>query len=296
MSKHTFSIGLLVSCLVALLAIASCGGGASSPLNDLEAASGNTADSQSLAPMPDVLVSDTLPTLHQVSAPSPGDFEQIIDPIPDWWDNVWLTLHDSLASGDNVIDTLTPTYKSSNTTVESVLSGFHVGPGGTIIPEYSDALVLSSSPDHIAYATFGFTDIPDGEEILTITAHGHGAFESHANNGLYIGLGDMADGKYRWFGPYAPDAAEYKISTFGLDTANSNGRGYLTFAVYNGDQFTLTSLEVSVGERQLFPGFNWDLVQIQPLLPPDGYFNMDLIHPEDIVVPIPLPDPPLPGM
>jgi hypothetical protein len=294
MSKHSFTIGLLVSCLVALLAIASCGGGAGSPLSD-EALNGNSNESTQIA-QPDALVTVTMPTLRQVSAPTPPDDLLEIDPAPDWFDHIWLALHESLAHGDNAIDVLTPTYKSSSTTVESVITGWHVGPGGTINPEFSDALVLASEPGEMAYATFGFKDIPDGEEMLTITAHGYGAFGSHENNGLYIGIGSMEKGMYKWFGPYAPDADEYKVSTWGLDTANSDGHGYVTFAVYNGDQFTLLDLQVTIGDRTVFPGFDWDAIEILPLIPPGGYFDMDLINPEDLVIPIPHPDPPFPGI
>jgi len=287
-------IGLLVSCLVAALSIASCGGGAGSPLDAVEATDGSN---QVIAATdsPDVLNSDQMPSLREASAPNPGDYLEI-DPVPDWWDSYFLAIHDSLASGDNVIDVTTPTYKNSNASVESVIAGFHINGMGDIVPEYQDALVLSSNPGEMAYATFGFSDIPDGEEMLTITAHGYGNYGSHPNNGLYIGIGDMEDGVYEWFGPYAPDASEYKVSTWGLDTANSSGRGYVTFAVYNGDEFVLMDLEVEVGERQFFPGFDWDLIEIPSLIPPGGYFEMPWLSPQDLLddLPIPLPDPPMP--
>ncbi len=288
-------IGLLVSCLAAVLSIASCGGGAGSPLGDVEAANNNNNQLLTDSQAPSVLVSQEMPSLREASAPNPGDYFEV-DPIPDWFDSYFIALHDSLGSGDNVIDVTTPTYKSGNTTAESVITGWHIDPWGDLIPEYGDALVLSSEPLNMAYATFGFTDIPDGEEMLTITAHGYGNFGSHEGNGLYIGVGDMADGIYRWFGPYAPDASEYKVSTMGMDTANSSGRGYVSFVVYNGDEFVLTDLEISVGERMTFPGFNWDLVEIGQLLPPGGYFDMNLIDPNELGLPIPLPDPPHPDI
>ena len=285
-------IGLLVSCLVAVFAIASCGGGTNSPLDGVEAASSNQVVADN-SQVPDVLISEQMPTLREVSgpAPSPGDFLEI-DPIIDWFDHIFLALHDTLSSGDNVIDVTTPTYKNSNTSVETVLTGFHVDGWGHLIPEYGDALVLASEPGEMAYATFGFSGIPSGEEILSILAHGYGSFGTHDGNGLYIGIGNMDDGMYKWFGPYAPDAMEYEVSTWGMDTANSSGRGYVTFAVYNGDQFTLTDMQVTVGERFVHPGFDWDLIEIGNLLPPGGYFAMDMIDPSDF---FPIPDP-MPGI
>jgi hypothetical protein len=153
--------------------------------------------------------------------------------------------------------------------------------------------VLESNEGDMAYATFGFQDIPAGEHIKQVRAVGYGSYGDHDGNGLYIGMGNMAEGSYKWYGPYGPSEDEYIVKTWGMDTSNDDNRGYVTFAVYNGDSFTITGLEVTVGEHELF--FPWAELIIPEMQLPGGYFNMDLINPGDYLEELPIPDP-LPGL
>jgi hypothetical protein len=243
--------------VVAVLAAVSCSGTAVSPLGgDAEATSSeNSFEGYAISIGP--IVSPTPPTPREASAPDWGEFDEIVEPeLPPWMQElIFDGMHISLTSGENDVDHTDYMYSSDNVTVIPDIGG--------------DRVELASTPAAMSYVTYGFKDIPDGEEILRLEVTGTGAFGTGAGDGLYIGLGDYRRGAIRWVGPYAAED-DWVVNIWFMDNTNDQQRAYLTLAVAGGDTAEIEGLRVFVGGA------------------PDVFHEPIL---EQVAMEIPLPDP-----
>jgi len=261
-------LGLAVSCLAAVLAVG-CGGMQSSPLGDAEAVldNGGSDSGQSQA-----YVSDGFLSLHEVSKLAEEEELLPYDPeeYPQPSDLLWLLRHQSVASGENELDHTLMLAHSSNAEVTTGIVGWTLDGGGHIVPEYGDVVRLESSAGEMSYVTYALKDIPDGEEIRKIEIDGIGEFGTHAGAGLWIGVGDMDSGAYNWYGPKTETSGGYELSLFNPSSANDAHRAYFTLAVYNGDEFQINEIRVTIGEPAEFttPPFEMEfLFEVMPYEP-----------------------------
>jgi predicted small lipoprotein YifL len=249
----------MVLCLAALAALTGCQSGSPLDLND-EALN----DSQNVGEAPEPIVNPE-PVLPKEAAEykqvDPGHAKLIEDVLFD-------LRHIPLESGDNNdIDQGAYMYQSDNVTEEEVQVGTHIEideyGNMWVVGEYNTDVILKSTTGEMSYVTYGFKNIPEGEEIIKVTVRG--TMNTQMFNpfgGLYIGVSDYDNGNFRWFGPLGTEC-EYELNLWNIDTTNSKQRAYVTLAVYNGDHYTVQDIDVRVGKQLIIPGFNWDLLKFK---------------------------------
>jgi hypothetical protein len=243
--------------VVAVLAAVSCSGTAVSPLGGDTEATSPESSFEGYAVSIGPIVSPVPPSPRAASEPEWGEFDDIIEPEPSPWlqELLFDAMHISLTSGENDVDHTDYLYSSDN---------------ATVIPAPGDDHVeLASTPDAMSYVTYGFKDIPAGEEILRVEVAGTGTFGAEASSGLYIGLGDYRRGAIRWVGPYAAED-DWVVNVWFMDNTNDHQRAYLTLAVSGGDAAEIEDLRVFVGGM------------------PDVFREPIL---EEVAIEVPLPDP-----
>jgi hypothetical protein len=265
----------MVLCLAALAAFAGCQSG--SPLGVSDEA---LSDSQNVGDQQSPIVADQ-PALPKGSS----DFQQI-DPglSKQLQDMLYAMKHIPLESGENNdIDLGKYLDKSDNATEKSTYVGSHYQDDGyghmIVISEYRTDIVLQSGTGEMSYVTYGFRNIPEGEQLTKITVRG--TMDTQMFNpfgGLYIGVSDYDHGNFRWFGPLGTEN-EYTLNLFNINTTNSKQRAYVTLAVYNGDDYTVQDLDVKVGSQFFYPGFDWDK-EFNLFLNNEGIFDLGRLTPE----------------
>jgi hypothetical protein len=238
----------MVLCLAALAALTGCQSGSPLDLGD-EALS----DTQNAGEAPAPIVSDE-PVLPKGSS----DWQQFDPEVSETLKDLLFDLrHIPLQSGDNCcIDPQDYMYKSSNVEHD----------GGDV--------VLKSTTGQMSYVTYGFRNIPEGEEIIKVTVRG--TMDTQLFNpfgGLYIGISDYDLGQFRWFGPLGTEN-EYELPLWNIDTTNDSQRAYVTLAVYNGDHYTVQDIDVKVGTQFVIPDFDWKLFEMREYFQPDGTLDL----------------------
>ena len=166
------------------------------------------------------------------AASAPGDYIfddsiiEYIDPL------LFYFSHIPLVSGENEVD---------------VTEFMYHGDGAFI--DHSDIflsyVMLDSEPGTTSYVTYGFRDIPDGENITRVEVMGEGYFDDGAGNGLYIGISDPVADTYEWVGPFK-NGEDWAVNMWFMDNTSDLHRAYLTLMVAGGDDAEIRDLTIVV--------------------------------------------------
>lgn len=254
------SLKWVVSCsvAVAMLAVVSCSGNAVSPLGESTEAS-YSVDSEgnqygSVGPM--VADSPILPKGSSEPAPEIDDDMIEVDPHDLLDDLIFNLKHIELLSGENEVDHKNYMYHSEN-----AYTNF-------------DEVRLASTEEQMSFVTYGFRNIPEGEEIRRVEVTGNGDFAE--GTGLWIGIGDPEKETFKWTGPYTNED-DWVLNMFFMDNTNDLQRAYLTLAVSGGDMAYIHGLTVHVGglpEVEYGPIFEMGEYMIPLPDPfPDGFLD-----------------------
>jgi hypothetical protein len=166
------------------------------------------------------------------AASAPGDYifdDSIIEHIDPL---LFYFSHIPLVSGENEID----------------LTQFMYHGDGAYIDHsdiYLNYVVLDSEPGTTSYVTYGFRDIPEGENITRVELLGDGIFGDGAGNGLYIGIGDPEADTYEWVGPFK-NGEDWAVNMWFMDNTSELQRSYITLMVANGDDASIYTMKVYV--------------------------------------------------
>ena len=237
--------------VVTLLLSASCSGSAISPLGESEATTEVVASQP--APASDAIVLAEPPSPRLASAPAnPGD--EVTEQFD--WLGFYLK-HVPLESGENDVDVTQFLYRSANAFIDHD-------------DIYLNHVDLHSTETEMSYVTYGFRNIPEGENIVRVEIFGDGIFGDGPFNGLYIGISNAAKGTYEWAGPFQP-GMDWALDVWNLDSADDNNRAYMTFAVYGGDMAEIRELKVWVNGMQVMQApeleFMFDYVRFTDPIP-----------------------------
>jgi hypothetical protein len=220
----------VVSCsvAVAMLAVVSCSGNAVSPLGDNTEAS-YSVDSQgnmfgSVGPM--TVDSPVLPKSSSGPGPEIDDDMIEVDPHDLLDDLLFNMMHIALESGENEVDHKGYMYHSENAYINF------------------DEVRLASEETAMSFVTYGFRNIPAGEEIRRVEVTGNGEFSE--GSGLWIGIGDPEKDTFKWTGPYSNED-DWVLNMYFMDNTNDLHRAYLTLAVSGGDAAYIHGLDIYVG-------------------------------------------------
>jgi hypothetical protein len=220
----------VVSCsvAVAMLAVVSCSGSAVSPLGDNTEAS-YSVDSQgnqygSVGPM--TVDSPILPKGSSEPGPEIDDDMIEVDPHDLLDDLMFNLMHIALESGENEVDHKGYMYHSENAYINF------------------DEVRLASEETAMSFVTYGFRNIPEGENIQRVEVTGSGDFAE--GTGLWIGIGDPKKDTFKWTGPYTNED-DLVLNMYFMDNTNDLQRAYLTLAVSGGDMAYIHGLEIHVG-------------------------------------------------
>ena len=219
------------SVAVGVLLAASCSGTAVSPLGE-----GVEADQDEMGYAQGFLENGTIVLS---SPPSPRAASEQADLIDDsimeeydpFDDLLFGLAHIPLVSGENEVDHQDYLYHSENVDNDS--------------DDFLDYVVLASEAGSMSFVTYGFREIPEGENITRVEVGGEGTFGDGAGNGLYIGIGDPEADTYEWIGPYRNED-EWSVNTPFMDNTNDQQRAYLTLAVAGGDRARISRLIIHV--------------------------------------------------
>ncbi len=249
------------SVAVGVLLLVSCSGTAVSPLGE-----GVEADQDDMGYAQAFLENGTI---VMQSPPSPRaaaeQAEQIDDSIMEEYDPMHDLLfslaHIPLVSGENEVDYLDYLYHSEDVFVDH--------------DDFFSYVVLRSEVGGMSFVTYGFRDIPEGENITRVEVLGEGYFGDGPSNGIYLGIGDPEADTYEWVGPFK-NGEEWAINTPFMDNTNDQQRAYLTIAVAGGDEAGFRGLTVYVDGM--------------PVVDVDDIIPEELLDPFPGPLPDPLPD------
>jgi len=216
------------SVVVSLMLFAGCSGQAVSPLGD-EADYDEIGDATAFMEDGSITM-DAPPSPRQASAPGDDLISDELEEVFDWM--TYYMAHIPLATGENEVDVTKFLYHSANAFVDHD-------------DIYLNHVDLNSEPGGISYVTYGFRDIPAGENITRVEVWGDGIFGDGDENGLYIGIGDPDADTYKWIGPFK-SGEEWAFNAWFMDNVNDLQRAYLTFVVSNGDMAEIRELRVYV--------------------------------------------------
>jgi hypothetical protein len=242
----------MVLCLAALVAFSGCQSGSPLDLND-EAPQNTSSTDDDVDLIGEAYSASILDEPVLPKGPSDLELEEIGDLEIGLLDTLFLSMHIPLAEGDN--DVPVEDYLAASDNVSDMAlpgsPGWHLDEHGNLVfgMETIHFTRLSSGPGEVSFVTYGFSDIPEGKEIIGVRINGFSEAELfNPGEGLYVGMGDYYKDAWRWYGPYGTQS-EYDITFRNLDSTNDGQRGYLTLAVYGGDTYTIESIEVVVGDK-----------------------------------------------
>lgn len=232
------------SVVVAMLFALGCSGTAVSPLG-----SGAETDIDQLGYAAEFDSNGSIyvaspPSPRQASAPGEDllddSIAEPIDPL------AWYLAHIPLVSGENEID---------------VTDYLYHGDGAFVDHDdiYLNHVDLSSEPGGTSYVTYGFRNIPEGENIIRVEIMGEGYFGDDESDGLYVGISDPATDTYKWVGPFKT-GEDWALNLWFMDNVNDSQRSYLTLMVADGDYAEIREMRVFVGEPPHI-GFEHELLE-----------------------------------
>jgi len=246
MLKKVAKWNWMVLCLVTLATVASCQAG--SPLDPSDEAAninGNTEVTENIV---------TQPVLPKEGS---GIWDLIDDYVIDFSDLLFNLKHQSLVTGNNDIDHMKTVLRSNNVVESTHYSKPKIVPDGNggweIQIDQLESIELHSTFEDMSFVTYGFKDIPVGQQITKIKVEGYLANPLfNPSGGLYIGVSDYGKSTYRWYGPLGTED-EYEVNLYKVDTTNSDQRAYVTLAVFGSDAIGITKVEIEVGEPKMLP-------------------------------------------
>jgi hypothetical protein len=232
---------VVVMMILGLMAVASCSGGAAP---SLDSEPQNTSTVQTPAPQADEdLTSSTQWTPLVTDKPIIPSKDASWD-LPEFpeidWDSIWDSMHQDVQHGDNELDLSAYMSHSDNAQYYNVLVGVTPDLPPTLI--YNDFDVFGSTENSLAHMTYGMKNFPAGEELKQITIEGSGI-------GVYVGIADYNNHNYRWFGKYDLGGGPVTIDLPLMDSVNNDGKAYLVFASYNGEQPVIQKVTYKVGDQ-----------------------------------------------
>ncbi|MCC7478414.1 hypothetical protein IT575_08115 [bacterium] len=261
-----FKNAVIVMMVLGTLAVASCSGGAGAPIDEMNA--GNAATTQA---QPEAQTSQdqngqysSVQWQAQVDSPLlPRDASFWADLFPDFdlpdWGDIFDAMHSAVAHGENDIPTDAFMAGSNGARYEMTAVDWSDG-GGFPLPVMGYGLVLESTAEQPAFATFGLKEFPAGERIKSVEVSGWG-------EDLWIGVaGYGSKDAYRWFGPYNLGEGDATLTLPYMDSTNDSNYGYVTLLSAGGDYVTVSSLKVNVGPQTLTPDIDFDF-EIDPIIP-----------------------------
>jgi hypothetical protein len=200
------------------------------------------------------------------AASAPGDYV-VDDSITEYIDPMeFFNLHIPLVHGENDVDVTKFMYNSDNAFIDHE-------------DMFLNHVDLNSEPGTTSFVTYGFRNIPEGENITRVEIWGEGYFGTSASNGLYIGIGDPELDTYKWVGPLKI-GDEWALNCPFMDNTNDHQRAYLTLMVANGDDAEIREMIVFVNGMPLIG--EQDLIPEQLLDPFPGPLPDDWLGPEGL--------------
>jgi hypothetical protein len=154
------------------------------------------------------------------------------------FDANFASLHQQQPYGVSDMSLLDYLYASNN-------AGPVVIPGSSqTAPAYGVA--LRSDARSVSFVTYGLYDPQANTQIQSVELEGAASTGRQQDSGLYVGIRQFGEPRYRWYGPFQPNdrwrADAERLSTMGRGTA-----GYVTLAVFNGDEARIDRLSIELG-------------------------------------------------
>lgn len=260
MSRHYITSSMLLTSIVSAALISGCGamgGSMDAADQDLLAAPASYdappeggSDNHITAPQP-VLPDESKGASDWFDMP---DIEIPLDIID--WDAWWESLHIAVTGGENDLPLDEYMMASSNVSEQLVITGYEEVFPGIIIPILGPGLKLAAGENEMAYAMFGLKDVPAGQNIVNVHLAGTLTPGSGDEHGVYIGISNYNTDAYKWYGPVDLSGGEADQSTYFLNCANEAAHAYLVIAVWDGDEFVMSDLDVTIDTLIDIPDFD----------------------------------------
>jgi hypothetical protein len=171
------------------------------------------------------------------------DIELDIDEFIDWG-VIFDGMHQSVAAGDNELDIQDYMYKSDDVYNDTKIVGFGGWPPTPIL----GPVVCMDAYPNLSFITYGLKDIPAGKQVNSIQVEGWNSLGYETE--VYIGLSDMGNAAYEWYGPYEISETGSVLANMPIldNNVSAEGRSYITLALYNHDAVNIDGVSVEIGD------------------------------------------------
>jgi len=135
----------------------------------------------------------------------------------------------------------------------SPLGYVFVSPGAQVVrmpvaqgalPVYS--LALHSARDTVSFVTYGLYSPSSNQRVYGVDVKGAASFGVGGDHGLYVGVKQFGEPRYRWYGPYSANET-WHVDALRDSNYEPGSAAYITVAVFNGDEVRIDGLSVDLG-------------------------------------------------